>query len=162
MSKMIGITSSILVLSKNPRQLLEEPAMKHVRNNTVLALTGLALLGAVTFALPATAENVAQTIEMVRVDVQKLSTGFRASKIIGSNVVNDANETIGKVDDLIVSPDDNKSAFAILSVGGWLGMGSRMVALPYDSLRISNAKIVVPGVTKEGLKLMPEFKYSTT
>ena len=97
----------------------------------------------------------------MKVDVQKLSTGYRTSKVIGSNVLNDANETIGKVDDLIVSPDDNKSAYVIISVGGWLGMGSHLIALPYDNLRITSTKITLPGATKDGLKSLPEFKFNT-
>ena len=124
-------------------------------------LTGLALLGAAMPIMYARADNVTQTIEMVRVDVQKLSTGYRVSKLIGNNVVNDTDETIGKIDDLIVSPDDNKSAYVILSVGGWLGMGTHLVALPYANLHITSNKIALPGATKEGLKTLPEFKFST-
>jgi len=136
--------------------------MNQVKKNGALMLAGLALLSASVPMMQARADNVPQTIELVQVDVQKLSTGYRTSKIIGSKVVNDANEAIGKVDDLIVNPDDNKSAYVILSVGGWLGMGTHLIALPYDNLRITSAKIVLPGATKEGLKTLPEFKYSTT
>ena len=96
------------------------------------------------------------------VDVQKLSAGYRTSKVIGNTVVNDADESIGKIDDLIVSPDDKKSAYVIISVGGWLGMGSHLIALPYENLRITSTKITLPGATQEGLKTLPEFKYSTT
>jgi len=134
--------------------------MKQVKKNSVLMLASLAMLGAAVFVTPAMAENVAQTVE--KVDVLKLSTGYRTSKIIGNSVVNDTNETIGKVDDLIVSPDDNKSAYVIISVGGWLGMGTHLVALPYNSLQIGSSKITLPGATKDGLKSLPEFKYSTT
>src|ERR1700681_3454133 len=98
--------------------------MNQVNKKRVLVLFGSALLGAAVIVTPSRAENVTQTVEMVKVDVQKLSSGYRASKIIGSNIINDANETIGKIDDLIVSPDDNKSAYVILSVGGWLGMAT--------------------------------------
>lgn len=136
--------------------------MTNTSKNAVLVLAGLAFLAAPALIMPAMAENVAQTIEMVHVDVQKLSTGYRMSKIIDTKVVNDAGETIGKIDDMIVSPDDNKSAYVILSVGGWLGMGSHLVALPYDSLRINTNKIMLPNATKAGLKALPEFKYSTT
>lgn len=135
--------------------------MKQVRNKNVLLLAGMATLFTTVATLPAYAENVTQTIEMVSVDVQKLSTGYRTSKIIGSNIMNDANETIGKIDDLVVSPDDNKTAYVILSVGGWLGMGTHLIALPYDTLRISTSKITLPNATKDGLKKLPEFKYST-
>ena len=135
--------------------------MNNARKNSALMLTGLALLGAAMPMMYARADNVTQTIEMVRVDVQKLSTGYRVSKLIGNNVINDTEETIGKIDDLIVSPDDNKSAYVILSVGGWLGMGTHLVALPYANLRITSNKITLPGATKEGLKTLPEFKFST-
>ena len=95
----------------------------------------------------------------MKVDVVKVSTGFRASKIIGSEVVNASNETIGKIDDVIVS-SDGKVPYAILSVGGFLGMGSRLIAIPYDSLRVVEKKTMLPGGTKEQLKALPEFKYA--
>ncbi len=134
--------------------------MKQVEKNSALILAALAMLGATMFIAPARADNVAQTVE--KVDVLKLSSGYRTSKIIGDSVVNDANESIGKIDDLIVSPDDNKSAYVIISVGGWLGMGTHLIALPYNSLQIGSTKITLPGATKDGLKSLPEFKYSTT
>ena len=92
--------------------------------------------------------------------MQKLAAGYRASKIIGSGVVNDANETIGKIDDILVS-SDGKQPYAVLSIGGFLGMGSRLVVVPYDTLKFTDNKITLPGGTKEGLKMLPEFKYAT-
>ena len=135
--------------------------MTESKKNNLLLLTGVLMLCTSIPTLPAAADNVSQTIELTRVDVQKLSTGYRTSKIIGSSVVNDADETIGKIDDLIVSPDDNKSAYVIISVGGWLGMGTHLVAFPYENLRINPTKILLPGATKDGLKALPEFKYRT-
>ena len=136
--------------------------MKAAINDRLLLIGIMVLLGFLVVTITAHAENTVQTVEMVRVDVQKLSTGYRTSKLIGTSIMSDANETIGKIDDLIVSPDDNKTAYVILSVGGWLGMGTHLIALPYDTLRISTAKIVLPGATKDKLKGLPEFKYSTT
>jgi hypothetical protein len=106
------------------------------------------------------AQGTAQTVELVKVDVQKLSAGYRSSKVVGSTVVNDADETIGKIDDFLVSRD-GKQPYAVLSIGGFLGMGSRLVVVPYDTLKFSNNKVILPGGTKEGLKLLPEFKYAT-
>jgi PRC-barrel domain len=106
------------------------------------------------------AQGTPQTVELVKVDVQKLAAGYRASKVIGSSVVNDANETIGKIDDLLVSLD-GKQPYAVLSIGGFLGMGSRLVVVPYDELRFAGNKVTLPGGTKEGLKTLPEFKYAT-
>ncbi|HAX91391.1 MAG TPA: photosystem reaction center subunit H [Rhodospirillaceae bacterium] len=127
------------------------------------------------FAMPAQAQGDTQTIQLVKVDVQKLSSGFRVSKIIGSNVLNDLGETIGTVDDLlfmrsegkslvgrIVDPnDDNVSAYAVVSVGVFLGLGTRLIAIPYGNLRIEENKITLAGATKEGLKALPEFTYTT-
>jgi hypothetical protein len=107
---------------------------------------------------PAVAQGTSQTVEIAKVDVQKLSAGYRASKVIGSNVLNDANEAIGKIDDLLVSPD-GKTPFAVLSIGGFLCMGSHMVVVPYESLKLVN-KIVLPGGTKDTLKMLPDFKYA--
>ena len=106
------------------------------------------------------AQGTPQTVELAKVDVQKLSAGYRASKVIGSGVVNDANETIGTVDDLLVSRD-GKQPYAVLSIGGFLGMGNRLVVVPYETLKFADKKVMLPGGTKEGLKMLPEFKYAT-
>ena len=123
-----------------------------------ILLAGAALIG--TFlAAPAIAQGVPQTVDIAKVDVQKVAAGYRASKVIGSSVVNQANETIGKIDDLLVTRD-GKEPYVVLSVGGFLGMGTRMVIVRYDSLKFADNKIVLPGGTKEGLKMLPAFEYS--
>src|SRR6201997_5899062 len=96
------------------------------------------------------AQGTPQTVDLVKVDVHKLAAGYRASKVIGPSVTNDANETIGKIDDLLVS-SDGKDPYAVLSIGGFLGVGSHLVAVPYDSLKFVDKKFVLPGGTKEGL-----------
>jgi PRC-barrel domain len=108
---------------------------------------------------PAGAQGTTQTVEVAKVDVQKLSAGYRASKVIGSSVLNDANEAIGKIDDLLVSTD-GKAPYAVLSIGGFLGMDSHLIVVPYDSLNLIDNKIVLPGGTKDSLKMLPEFKYA--
>ena len=106
------------------------------------------------------AQGVPQTVELAKVDVQKLAAGYRASKVIGSNVVNEENEVIGKIDDLLVSLD-GKEPYAVLSIGGFLGMGTHLVAVPYDTLKSTDDKIVLPGGTKNSLRMLPEFKYAS-
>lgn len=125
----------------------------------VMILAGAAIIGMALLSGGARAQGTAQTVNLVKVDVQKLAAGYRASKVIGSSVVNDANETIGKIDDLLVSPD-GKQPFAVLSIGGFLGMGTRLVVVPYDSLKFTGNKVTLPGGTKDGLKMLPEFKYA--
>ena len=126
----------------------------------MMVLASAAVIGVAVLSGGAGAQGTPQTVELVKVDVQKLAAGYRASKVIGSSVVNDANETIGKIDDLLVS-SDGKQPYAVLSVGGFLGMGTRLVVVPYETLKFADNKVILLGGTKEGLKMLPEFKYAT-
>jgi hypothetical protein len=124
-----------------------------------LLLSSAVMFGVVFLAANVNAQGVPQTVEITKVDVQKVSAGYRASKVIGSSIVNDANETIGKIDDLLVTRD-GKEPYAVLSVGGFLGMGTHMVVIRYDNLKFADNKIVLPGGTKDGLRMLPTFQYS--
>jgi hypothetical protein len=124
-----------------------------------MLLACVAIIGVSFLATHANAQGVPQTVEITKVDVQKVAAGYRASKVIGNSVVNDANQTIGKIDDLLVTRD-GKEPYVVLSVGGFLGMGTRMVVIRYDSLKFADNKIVLPGGTKDGLKMLPAFEYS--
>jgi hypothetical protein len=118
------------------------------------------MIGIAVLSGGAGAQGTPQTVELVKLDVQKLAAGYRSSKVVGTSVVNDANETIGKIDDLLVSLD-GKQPYAVLSIGGFLGMGTRLVVVPYDLLKFADKKVTLPGGTKEGLRMLPEFKYAT-
>ncbi len=124
-----------------------------------LALSLLAAAVALSMGSASFAQGTPQTLNVLKVDVVKVATGFRATKIIGETVVNDANETVGKVDDLIIVPD-GKVPVLILSVGGFLGVGTRLVAVPYESLKMQDKKLLLTGATKDTLKTLPEFKYA--
>jgi sporulation protein YlmC with PRC-barrel domain len=122
----------------------------------VLAL--LALLG-LLFAMASTRPALSQGVQLVKVDVSVVGKGMRASKLIGERVVNDKNENVGKIDDIII--DNNNGMFAVLQVGGFLGLGSKLVAVPFDSLKIDEAgkKVTLPGASKDELKKLADFKY---
>jgi hypothetical protein len=124
-----------------------------------ILLAGVAIIGVVFFAAHLKAQGVPQTVEITKVDVQKVAAGYRASKVVGSSVVNEADETIGKIDDLLVTRD-GKDPYVVLSVGGFLGMGTRLVVIRYDNLKFADNRIVLPGGTKDGLKTLPAFQYS--
>jgi len=126
-------------------------------NKTMMFVT--AMMGVAVLSGPAGAQGVPQSVEIVKVDVQKVAAGYRASKVIGNSVLNDAHETIGKIDELLVTRD-GKEPYVVLSIGGFLGMGTHMVVVRYDGLRFDDNKIVLPGGTKEGLKMLPAFEYS--
>ena len=92
----------------------------------------------------------------------------RASKVVGSSVYNGSNEKVGIIDDIVLGRD-NKASMAILSVGGFLGMGKHYVAVPYTDLKLgdtkdasSHNKVVLPTATKDALKGMAEYHYSAS
>ena len=70
-----------------------------------MLLASAATMGVVFLAAPVNAQGVQQTVPIAKVDVQTVAAGYRASKVIGSSVRNEANETIGKIDDLLVTRD---------------------------------------------------------
>lgn len=109
---------------------------------------------------PAFSQGAPQTVTLMKVDPASLATGYRASKVVSSTVVNDTNVTVGTIDDLIITPND-KIPYAVLSVGGFLGMGSKYVVVPFSSLQVKDKQMVLPGATKDSLKALPEFKYNT-
>jgi sporulation protein YlmC with PRC-barrel domain len=96
-------------------------------------------------------------VALVVVNVKAVALGYRASKLIGSAVRNDKSEEIGKIDDLVVGKD--KVLFAVIGVGGFLGLGSHLIAVPYNSFKMSPQRIVLPGATKAALSKLPEFQY---
>jgi sporulation protein YlmC with PRC-barrel domain len=122
-------------------------------------MVGAALLAA-SFSGPAFSQGAPQTISLMKVDPASLATGYRTSKVVGSTVVNEANETVGTIDDLIVTPTE-KVPFAVLSVGGFLGMGTKYVVVPFSSIQVKDKQMVLPGATKDSLKALPEYKYNT-
>jgi sporulation protein YlmC with PRC-barrel domain len=82
------------------------------------------------------------------------------NKLLGADVYNDRGEKIGKIDDIIVSPDRTVS-HAIIGVGGFLGLiGRHEVAIPMDQIKFIGNRFVLPGASKAVLKAMPEFKYA--
>ena len=101
----------------------------------------------------------AAPVDLIVVDVVQVANGYRASKLHGVTVSNPQNQKIGDLDDLIVGKD--RVLFAIVQVGGFLGIGSHFIAVPYSSLQINEdgSRIVLPGATREQVKGLPEFKY---
>ncbi len=103
--------------------------------------------------LVATTNNPNLSVASVR-----LENGVRASKVVGSTVYNEQNERVGSVDDLIMTEDD-KVTVAIISVGGFLGLGSKLVAVPFGQLKRDADRVVLTGATKDTLNGMPSFVY---
>ncbi len=117
------------------------------------AAPGSAVSGPAVPGIVATTSNPNLTVAAVRLD-----SGQRLTQVIGASVFSDAGERIGGVDDLVMIEGD-KVSVAIIAVGGFLGLGSKLVAVPYQQLRRDADRLVLPGVTKDALEAMPNFNY---
>ncbi len=141
-----------------------------------------------TTAAPATAS-----------DTSSFQGTWRTSKLAGLNVYNDSNEKVGSISDLLTDKNGDIKA-VVIGVGGFLGVGEHLVAVPLDKVKFVDGPVVTastsapasggarpssntttgaapaaPAVkknpwypdhavfsaTKDQLKAMPEFKYST-
>jgi PRC-barrel domain len=129
--------------------------MKHF--TSLLAVATLIASG--SLAGSAFSQGAKQTVTLMEVNAMTLATGYRSSKVVGSDVYNGANEKIGEIDDLIVTPKDSVP-YAVLSVGGFLGMGKHYVVVPASALSVDNKRMVLKDGTKESLKALPGYEYA--
>ena len=98
------------------------------------------------------------TIGMAVEEMKAVALGWSAKKrILDKDVYNSNNEKVGKVEDLIIAPDKAVS-YAIVGVGGFLGIDRHDVAIPAGQLKIEGDKLILPGATKEALKELPKFE----
>jgi sporulation protein YlmC with PRC-barrel domain len=169
-------------------------------------LAGSALLASVAFAQTPTATTDRANATPAAASDSSFQGDWRASKVVGLNVYNDNNESLGAINDLLTDKSGNIKG-VVISVGGFLGVGTRLVAVPFDKIKFVNEPIAYTGVagapngagrpamptttttgtaatgmtpatapakpdpwypdhavfsaTKDELKAMPEFKYST-
>ena len=165
------------------------------------------LAGSVLLATAAFAQTPTTTADRPSTAATSDSASFqgdwRTSKVVGLSVYNDSNESVGSINDLLTDKSGNIKA-AVISVGGVLGVGAHLVAVPYDKVKFVNEPVVfttatgtsntgaggtpststapattttgaaaaskpnpwypdhaVYNASKDELKAMPEFKYST-
>ena len=93
-------------------------------------------------------------------ETELVATGYRASKLLHKEVYNDKNEGIGKIDDLVISTDGTLS-IAVLNVGGFLGMAKHLVVVPVRNFKQMAPKAILPNASKDQLKPLPAFEYTT-
>jgi sporulation protein YlmC with PRC-barrel domain len=171
-------------------------------------LAASALFATVAFAQTQTPTETTDRANLAPAAASSSSTQgtWRAAKIVGLNVYNDNNESIGSINELLMDKNGNIKS-VVIGVGGFLGMGSHLVAIPYEKIKFVDQPIVYTGAasspnapgtrppsstttgaanpstapaaapeakpnpwypdhavfnaTKDELKAMPEFKYST-
>ncbi len=175
-----------------------------IRKYVTAGLMGTALLATAAFAqTPTATTDRANMAPAAASDTSSFQGTWRASKLVGLNVYNDKNESLGSINDLLTDKDGNIKA-VVIGVGGFLGVGEHLVAVPLDKVKFVNEPVVYAGAgapapgatgtrpatstttgaantapaaaskpnpwypdhavfnaTKDELKAMPEFKYST-
>jgi sporulation protein YlmC with PRC-barrel domain len=95
---------------------------------------------------------------------QEQPCNWQSRDLIGMKVVSEQGESLGKIEDVVVHPG-GATSYAVLSIGGWLGMGDKLFAMPWSVLRTVErnpaekdgpSSLVLP-LTKERLKAAPGF-----
>ena len=137
----------------------EQHTMK--KNLSHLNLTTLALIGALCIVGPVAAQVAGgtPTVDVTVVESTQVAMGWSVKKsLMGKTVYNDADQKIGKVDDLIISLDKRLS-YVIIGAGGFIGLGRHDVAIPVTKIEDRDGKLVMSGATKDTIKSMPAFQY---
>ena len=84
---------------------------------------------------------------------------FMVGKIIGSKVINGKGETLGKIEDLVVDIDTGTIMYAVLDSGGFLGIGSKLFPVPWESLAaLPSEGIFFLNQSKEQMEKAPAFE----
>ena len=106
-------------------------------------LVGSALLATVAFAQSPTAPSD-RAPASAAVSDSSFQGNWRASKLVGLSVYNDNNESIGAINDLLTEKDGKIKA-VVIGVGGFLGVGEHLVAIPFEKVKFVNEPIVYSG-----------------
>jgi sporulation protein YlmC with PRC-barrel domain len=170
----------------------------------VVGLAASAMLTSVAFAQSpsATTDRATTAAPAAASDTSSFKGNWRSSKMVGLNVYNDSNESLGSINDLLTDKNGDIKA-VVIGVGGFLGVGEHLVAVAFDKVKFVDEPIAYTGAasapatggarpststtttgaattapatvkknpwypdhamlsaTKDQLKAMPEFKYST-
>jgi sporulation protein YlmC with PRC-barrel domain len=150
-----------------------QPTGTDTEKNSMLKKSLLAATCLVTMTSMASAASIksestvagSQQLAAAEMGARHASQGaamLRASEFIGETVRNGKGEKVGSVDDLILNRGD-KVLYAVISVGGFLGIGDKLVAVPFDELKLGSKDVsgaIVYDTTKEQLKTQPAFTYA--
>src|SRR5689334_11629203 len=98
------------------------------------------------------------TTPIFGIDDAAFAGSARASKLIGSKVYT-GDTSIGQIEDVLVSLDHATVTAVILSVGGFLGIGDKLVAVPVGQLKVGREAKFTTDLTKEQLANAPAFDF---
>lgn len=81
-----------------------------------------------------------------------------ASSLIGDGVVNPEGDDLGKVEEIMIDTPTGNVAYAVLSFGGFLGLGDKYFAIPWQRLQLdADNKRLILNVDKQALENAPGF-----
>lgn len=177
----------------------------------IAGVAGSALLASIAFAQspaspgetkmapPAKSDTVKSDTASTSASTSSYQGNWRASKLVGLSVYNEKNESVGSINDMLTDKN-GKIVAVVIGVGGFLGVGEHLVAVPFEKVKFSDQPVAYTGAantsaparpggagtttgaapattaskpnpwwpdhaifnaTKDELKAMPEFKYST-
>jgi sporulation protein YlmC with PRC-barrel domain len=108
----------------------------------VAGLAASALLASVAFAQSpsATTDRATTAAPAAASDTSSFKGNWRASKLVGLNVYNDSNESLGSINDLLADKSGNIKG-VVIGVGGFLGVGEHLVAVPIDKVKFVDEPI---------------------
>ncbi len=91
-------------------------------------------------------------------ETQRIRRVLSASSLAGDRVVNHAGEDLGKLNEIMVDITSGRIAYAVLSFGGFLGIGDKLFAIPWNRLTVDELnKQIVLDVDRETLERAPGF-----
>src|SRR3954454_10007435 len=114
----------------------------------IAGLAGSALLASVAFAQnPTSSANTDQATTAAPAaasDTSSFKGNWRSSKLVGLNVYNDSNESLGSINDLLTDKSGNIKA-VVIGDGGFLGVGEHLVAVPWDKIKFVDQPVAYAG-----------------
>ena len=112
----------------------------------VVGLAASAMLASVAFAQSpsATTDRATTAAPAAASDTSSFKGNWRSSKMVGLNVYNDSNESLGSINDLLTDKSGNIKA-VVIGVGGFLGVGEHLVAVAFDKVKFVDEPIAYTG-----------------
>src|SRR4030088_681345 len=108
-------------------------------------LAASALLATVAFAQTQTPTTTTDRANTAAASDSSFQGPWRASKVVGLSVYNDNNESLGSINDLLMDKSGSIKA-VVIGVGGFLGVGEHLVAVPFDKVKFVNEPVCYTGV----------------
>jgi sporulation protein YlmC with PRC-barrel domain len=126
--------------------------MKFLGHAVLCGAMGVAQLTASAFPAPQAETTPSEKVVTV--------TAFRASKLVGMNVKNAEGEDLGKINELVLDVESGKVMYAALSMGGVLGVGDKLLAIPWKEFQLKHDEddsYFVLAIAKAKLEAAPGF-----